>query len=93
MKRLSDVVQEAGLSVRQAQHWIAKGWIPGTPERVGSGHYRYLTDDQVFHLAVMADLVRMGVAPAKASVLADQVVSSGETTVVKGHVATVHIVA
>ncbi|AKU15768.1 MerR family transcriptional regulator [Luteipulveratus mongoliensis] len=57
----------AGLTYRQFDYWCGLGLIPGQPERLGSGHRRKLTRDQIEHLRVMAQLVRAGFTPSAAS--------------------------
>jgi DNA-binding transcriptional MerR regulator len=66
----------AGITYRQFDHWATKGYLPLIEDDdtvLGSGHRRQISDDAAEHLAFMAELVRAGVRPNRASDLARKV--------------------
>ena len=69
---IADLVADIGITYRQFDHWIAKGYVPGLTEQLhpGHGNVRDLTDEQVRHLRIMAALVRDGLRPDAADRLA-----------------------
>lgn len=81
--RFLDLIDEVGISYRQADHWCRKGYVRTrcngheVSEGVwvscsggGSGHFRIIDDDEVDVLRTMARLVHAGIIPEVAARLA-----------------------
>ena len=67
--------KKAGITYRQFDHWIRRGYIAGGCP--GSGRRRDISADEFDVLARMAGLVRAGVTPAAAAELARQPIKRG----------------
>lgn len=60
-----ELVRGAGITYRQFDHWIRRGYIKGgTP---GSGNARDLDETETAVLALMSTLVKSGMFPARAA--------------------------
>lgn len=76
--RYIDIVADTGISYRQADHWVRAGYIhthyldPSLEPtgQGGSGHPRYIDDDEIAVLHTMARLVHAGFVPETAAQLA-----------------------
>ena len=78
------IEQTPGLTYRQADHWIRKGYISARcaghaighglikpcDKGGGYGHHRYIDDDEVAVLRIMARLVNAGLHPEVAAHMA-----------------------
>ena len=65
------VAREAGISYRQLDHWIRRGWvIPDGEASPGSGFPREWTDAEALVVRVMGRLVRAGLPPHMAHEIA-----------------------
>lgn len=62
MPSVNDVCKETGISYRQANHWIEKGWISDL-KGVGTGIPLEVNDKQLRTFRRMADLVSFGMKP------------------------------
>lgn len=54
-----EVAQAVGVTYRQLDYWLRRGYLTGTPVTTGSGHPRVLTDEQIRlarHLGVLTEL-------------------------------------
>lgn len=60
-----------GLSDRQVDHYIRRGYIPLANPTPGSGHRRTFSFQEALRTAILAELVRAGLHPAAAAVIAD----------------------
>ena len=58
--------KDAGVSHRQFNHWVSKGWVPGINPGVGTGNAHRLDAKQLGHLRQMGRLVELGMTPAGA---------------------------
>jgi hypothetical protein len=58
--------KDAGVTHRQFNHWVSKGWVPGIHAGVGTGHRHWLTAKQKDHLFLMGRLVELGMTPSGA---------------------------
>jgi hypothetical protein len=65
-----DVAQLVGVTFRQLDYWLRRGWVPAPNPTPGSGNQRVWTRELVRCAAVMAALVRAGLTPDAASELA-----------------------
>jgi len=84
-------VAATGVTYRQFDHWTRRGYITAPAKRMskhergadlgtsnaGSGFWRFIDDEELKVLAVMVDLVALGVAPSEASKIARTLVDSG----------------
>lgn len=69
MPTVTTLCEETGISYRQANHWISKGYIPEvTPE--GTGYPLSLSGFQVDIFKAMAALVQLGFEPKRAADIA-----------------------
>lgn len=75
--------ERAGITYRQLDHWISRGYLNLTDGNPGSGIARTLTGAQVRVLENMAVLARAGVRPSEASALARRM-ARGRTVVLGG---------
>lgn len=99
---LTEAARHAGISDRQANHWFHEGLItptlrkrngdPAPPDTRDARGYRWELDpEQVLHLVVMADLVRLGVNPVQANSYAHLFVDASDTTTVNGAYVTIQL--
>lgn len=78
MRALADVADEAEVTERQARHWAHRGWVPckwedahGEAVDEGGSGYRMVLDEFGQRLLLrMAQLVRAGFPPERASEIA-----------------------
>lgn len=69
----ADLCTHAGITYRQLDHWARQGYLGERAQRnTGSGYERHWTGTEATKVRRMALLVRAGVGPAAAAVLADQ---------------------
>lgn len=61
--------ERAGITYRQFDHWITKGFMPGG--HPGHGHSREYTREDFARLTRMARLVRHGLQPKAAAAFID----------------------
>lgn len=67
----NEVIELAGITYRQLDHWTRRGWIaPEHPECGGSGHHRCYSELEVAVIAHIGALVRAGVQPDVAARIA-----------------------
>jgi hypothetical protein len=59
-----------GLSYRQLDYWIRRGWVPGQARKTGTGVIRCYTVQAARHVHTMHRLVLAGFAPVIAAELA-----------------------
>ena len=62
-----DVATLLGVSFRQLDHWIRRGWIPSPNPTPGSGTDRVWTRETVRIASVMVALVGLGIIPPRAA--------------------------
>lgn len=62
----------AGISYRQLDHWIRKGYIRGG--NPGSGNQREIAEDEMGVLRHMSTLVHCGFVPERAARMAREIV-------------------
>lgn len=76
----SDLAARAGVTYRQIHYWTSEGYIPPPLEGPGgSGHPRRYPRQVIVKARIMGALVRMfAIAPARASELADQIITDGQ---------------
>ena len=60
---MSYTYKDAGITHRQFNHWVFKGWVPGLNSGVGSGNRHTLDSRQLSHLRQMSRLVELGMTP------------------------------
>jgi len=68
--------QMHGITYRQFDHWVTRGWIRPTNSG-GSGHDRVFSMDEVRIFRIMATLTTLGFRPAHAAELARNTVDLG----------------
>ena len=73
-----------GLTYRQLDHWLNRGFIKARNPHPGSGNSRSLTPGEVKVLKAMLPLVQAGIAPDKAAPIARKLVRSGKATLPNG---------
>lgn len=66
MATVTSLCEETGVSYRQANHWISKGYIPDVVS-IGSGFPLSLNGKQSEIFRIMADLVHAGFKPDTAA--------------------------
>lgn len=81
-----DVVAEVGVTYRQADYWVRRGWI--LAPQLGSGYPRRIAPAEVDALRTMARLVIAGLTPETAARLARETNGRGRHELADG----VHIV-
>ena len=75
-----------GMTYRRFDHWCSKGYIRFDIERgksEGSGNWRTLSESEVRAIALMVELVTLGLTPAAAAPLA-RTMALGITTIFGG---------
>lgn len=75
---LTDVCDDLGITVRQADYWIRRGYLDVVGQ--GSGKTRSISPDEAQVLGVMARLVRAGVRWEDAADLARRIPEGGTIT-------------
>ena len=63
---MSYTYRDAGVTHRQFNHWVKKGWVPGISPGVGTGNSHWLDAKQLGHLRQMGRLVELGMTPSGA---------------------------
>jgi DNA-binding transcriptional MerR regulator len=81
-----DVVADCGVTYRQADYWVRRGWI--LAPQPGSGYQRRIAREEVEALHTMARLVIAGLTPETAARLARETNGRGRHELADG----VHIV-
>jgi DNA-binding transcriptional MerR regulator len=76
-----DAIKRSGISYRQLDFWITKGYLKVSDPNPGSGYQRQLSPAQFAILVRMAELVRMGVRPELAAKYARKLRSNGKVTI------------
>jgi hypothetical protein len=80
--RASEACVIAGITYRQFDHWATKGYLPlveDTDVSLGSGNRREISNEAAEHLVLMAELVRAGMNPRRASDHARKIQTSPES--------------
>lgn len=85
---LVDIVEQVGITYRQADHWVRRGFIRTTPPNPGSGRPRRIAESEIAALTTMARLVHAGLTPEIAARLAREGNGRGRYELADG----VHIV-
>ena len=55
--------RDAGITHRQFNHWVKKGYIPGLSTGVGTGNTHKMDSKQLNHARQMGRLVELGMTP------------------------------
>jgi MerR HTH family regulatory protein len=72
----AQVMAAAGVTYRQLDHWVTKGWLGAGLAGSGTGHRRQFTDDQFRRALVMGKLIRAGFRLDVASAVAAAIVGT-----------------
>jgi hypothetical protein len=83
---IHDLLKRAGITYRQLDYWIGNGWIrperePSKKGTIGSGVPRTWPDDEIRAAIIMGRVVKAGLAPAIAAMVARRVSASRNPTV------------
>lgn len=70
-----ELAQRAGISYRQLDYWIRKGWIDGT--NPGTGYVRRFAEEDAARVMMMAKLIAAGLHPARAAELCGWLLETG----------------
>lgn len=74
----ADIPDLAGISYRQLDHWVRKGYLHADNPECGSGHSRTFQDEEVEVAVIMGALVKkLTIEPEYAATLARTIRSHG----------------
>jgi hypothetical protein len=79
MPSLHNVCERAGISYRQGDHWIRKGYIHVEDALIGSGLHRELTLGEAAQFVAVGQLIRAGFTLKAAMALLPGIVERGFT--------------
>lgn len=79
------VAAATGLSLRQLDYYVRRGYLHLADPLPGSGQPRRYTHNEALQAAILAELVRVGLTPTTAAVVAD---AGGEFTAGHTRIAT-----
>lgn len=77
MTALKEVCRRAGISYRQADHWIDKGYVQIKNKKVGTGYQREIASLEQAQFFVLAQLVAGGFKLAKAVEILPEILDKG----------------
>lgn len=66
MKTVTDTASFIGVTYRQLNHWITKGYIVEATGQTGTGNQQWLNWPQIRKASLMAELVAMGMTLSSA---------------------------